>query len=217
MSGQAMDASLQSDSVTGIVLAGGASRRMGRNKALLPMGGVSLIERTVRALGKVSRRVIISTNEPESFRFLGVECVPDFYAGKGPMAGLHAALRASNSTWNVVAACDMPYIHEQFLHGLLNLVNVQGTAEAVIPVVQGRIHPLLAVYRREVVTSLERKLQAEQLRMVEWVQELQAVYVNEERLEAVTSLDPQKVLFNMNTPDDYEAASGRRDSGNAGE
>ncbi|ACX68144.1 formate dehydrogenase family accessory protein FdhD [Paenibacillus sp. Y412MC10] len=194
--------------MTGIALAGGASRRMGRNKALLPMEGMSLIERTVRALDKVSGRVILSTNDPESYQFLGLECVPDLYVGQGPMAGLHAALKSSRSTWNLVAACDMPYIHERFLQGLLDLANKQDTAEAVIPVVEGRMHPLLAAYRRETAESLERRLIRGQLRMVEWVQELNAVFANEKELAEVSGLDPRRILFNMNTPGDYEAAGG---------
>ena len=74
------------------------------------------------------------------------------------MAGLHAALKTSRSTWNLVAACDMPYIHERFLQGLLDLANMQDTADAIIPVVEGRMHPLLAAYRREAAESLERRL-----------------------------------------------------------
>lgn len=208
MSVYSQDVRLPSGQVTGIALAGGASRRMGRNKALLPMEGMSLIERTVRALDKVSGRVILSTNDPESYQFLGLECVPDLYVGQGPMAGLHAALKSSRSTWNLVAACDMPYIHERFLQGLLDLANKQDTAEAVIPVVEGRMHPLLAAYRRETAESLERRLIRGQLRMVEWVQELNAVFANEEELAEVTGLDPRRILFNMNTPVDYEAAGG---------
>ncbi|WP_456288616.1 molybdenum cofactor guanylyltransferase [Paenibacillus sp. AK002] len=208
MSIQSQDVRLPSGQVTGIALAGGASRRMGKNKALLPMEGMSLIERTVHALDKVSGRVILSTNDPGPYQFLGLECVPDLYVGQGPMAGLHAALRSSRSTWNLVAACDMPYIHERFLQGLLDLANMQDTADAIIPVVEGRMHPLLAAYRREVAESLERRLIRGQLRMVEWVQELNAVFANEEELAEVTSLDPRRILFNMNTPVDYEAAGG---------
>lgn len=208
MSGQPIDVGFSPDQVTGIVLAGGASRRMGRNKALLPIQGMSLIERTVQALDEVSGRVILSTNTPESYQFLGLECVPDLYAGQGPMAGLHAALKSSQSTWNMVAACDMPHIHERFLRGLLKLANQQLTADAVIPVVEGRVHPLLAAYRKEIVEGLERRLIKGQLRMVEWVQELNAVFVHEEQLEAITGLDPRKILFNMNTPGEYEAAGG---------
>lgn len=208
MSGQPIDVGLPPDQVTGIVLAGGASRRMGRNKALLPIEGMSLIERTVQALGKVSGRVILSTNAPDSYPFLGLECVPDLYVGQGPMAGLHAALKSSKSTWNVVAACDMPHIHERFLRGLLDLANKQHTADAVIPVVDGRMHPLLAAYRKETAEGLEHRLIKGQLRMVEWVQELNAVFVREEQLEAVTGLDPRRILFNMNTPGEYLAAGG---------
>ncbi|MEF7439190.1 molybdenum cofactor guanylyltransferase [Paenibacillus lautus] len=208
MSAQSQDVRLPSGQVTGIVLAGGASRRMGRNKALLPMEGMSLIERTVHALDKVSGRVILSANDPGPYQFLGLECVPDLYVGQGPMAGLHAALKSSRSTWNLVAACDMPYIHERFLQGLLDLANMQDTADAIIPVVEGRMHPLLAAYRREAAESLERRLIRGQLRMVEWVQELNAVFANEEELTEVTGLDPRRILFNMNTPVDYEAAGG---------
>ncbi|AYB47665.1 molybdenum cofactor guanylyltransferase [Paenibacillus lautus] len=208
MSAQSQDVRLPSGQVTGIVLAGGASRRMGRNKALLPMEGMSLIERTVHALDKVSGRVILSANDPGPYQFLGLECVPDLYVGQGPMAGLHAALKSSRSTWNLVAACDMPYIHERFLQGLLDLANMQDTADAIIPVVEGRMHPLLAAYRREAAESLERRLIRGQLRMVEWVQELNAVFANEEELAEVTGLDPRRILFNMNTPVDYKAAGG---------
>ncbi|WP_411552433.1 molybdenum cofactor guanylyltransferase [Paenibacillus lautus] len=208
MSAQSQDVRLPSGQVTGIVLAGGASRRMGRNKALLPMEGMSLIGRTVHALDKVSGRVILSANDPGPYQFLGLECVPDLYVGQGPMAGLHAALKSSRSTWNLVAACDMPYIHERFLQGLLDLANMQDTADAIIPVVEGRMHPLLAAYRREAAESLERRLIRGQLRMVEWVQELNAVFANEEELTEVTGLDPRRILFNMNTPVDYEAAGG---------
>ena len=91
---------------------------------------------------------------------------------------------------------------------MLNLANQQLTADAVIPVVEGRVHPLLAVYRKEIVEGLERRLIKGQLRMVEWVQELNAVFVHEEQLEAITGLDPRKILFNMNTPGEYEAAAG---------
>ena len=70
------------------------------------------------------------------------------------------------------------------------------------------MHPLLAAYRREAAESLERRLIRGQLRMVEWVQELNAVFANEEELAEVTGLDPRRILFNMNTPVDYEAAGG---------
>ncbi|MGG3504302.1 molybdenum cofactor guanylyltransferase [Paenibacillus lautus] len=212
MSDHSLDVGLSPDQVTGIVLAGGASRRMGRNKALLPMEGMSLIERTVQVLDKVSGRVILSTNVPAAYQFLELECIPDLYVGQGPMAGLHAALKSSQSTWNMVAACDMPYIHERFLRGLLDLANKQYAADAVIPVVEGRMHPLLAAYRKETVEGLEHRLIKGQLRMVEWVQELNAVFVHEEQLEAMTGLDPRRILFNMNTPGEYEAAGGLMNS-----
>lgn len=203
-----------SERVAGIILAGGASRRMGANKALLSLNGESLIERTVRCLEQVCGRILLSANDPDSFRHLGVECVPDVYPGQGPMAGIHAALMTSDRPWNMVAACDMPFISPALLGALLGLAEAgQGQGdpaaagpEAVIPVIQGRIHPLLALYRKETAAGLERRLQEGELRMTDWVEELDALLVPEDQLEALMGCSPRKAVFNMNRPEDYEEA-----------
>ncbi|MFH0071060.1 molybdenum cofactor guanylyltransferase [Peribacillus sp. NPDC056705] len=192
--------------VTGIVLAGGDSRRMGTNKAMLMVDGVPLIERTVRSLKSICSRVLISTNTPDRYAFLGLECIQDVYERKGPMAGLHAALLASDTNWNVVAACDMPFIQTSFLAALLELADTTAGCEAVIPLVDGRYHPLLAVYHRSVGGSLALKLQHDELRMMSWISHLRTVTVDEERLSRLTGMDPRKVLFNPNARVDLEAA-----------
>lgn len=203
-----------SGQVAGIILAGGASRRMGANKALLSLNGESLIERTVRCLEQVCGRILLSVNDPDSFRNLGVECVPDRYPGQGPMAGIHAALTASDRTWNIVAACDMPFISPALLGALLRLAesghghgdSASAEQEAVIPVIQGRMHPLLALYRKETAAGLERRLQEGRLRMTDWIEELDALLVPEDQLEVLMGCSPRKAVFNMNRPEDYVEA-----------
>ncbi|NMO94524.1 molybdenum cofactor guanylyltransferase [Paenibacillus lemnae] len=210
--------------ITGILLAGGLSRRMGQNKALMPVGKRISIEQVLHALSPVCRNLLISANDPGRYAFLGMSVIPDVYPGKGPLAGIHACLRASATSWSLVAACDMPLVTADMAQDLVRLIleesvgTVQadvpdhevieqgeeeriGRVQAVIPVVEGRPQPLFALYHRSVMTSLEARLQLDELRLMDWLQELAVTYVPVEHLQAGAW---GQGLFNMNRPQDYE-------------
>ncbi|MUG67550.1 NTP transferase domain-containing protein [Paenibacillus campinasensis] len=196
--------------VTGIVLAGGASRRMGTNKALLPVGDKRSIEHAVAGLKPICSRVIISSNDEDAYAFLGLDIVPDRYPQLGPMSGIHAGLSASESRWNVVAACDMPFLDAAVIAALVQIAEAaerrEPGLEAVIPVAAGREQPLLAVYRRDVRHGLERRLQKRELRLTDWILGLRKEIVDEARLAELTGHQPERLLFNMNRPEDYSEA-----------
>lgn len=210
---------------TGIVLAGGASRRMGCDKAMLPVGGVASIERTALSLGEVCDEVLLSLNDPKPYGFLGLRSVRDIFTGKGPMAGLHACLSASRSAWNAVVACDMPFVTADIIQVLLRIaaedpltpesgIRVRTMArhddvaprDAVVPVMDGKPQPLLAVYHLDVCTSLEDRLRRNELRMMDWLSDLNVLYIPVEELARLTGIDAARGLFNMNQPEDYETA-----------
>ncbi|WP_068497384.1 molybdenum cofactor guanylyltransferase [Paenibacillus kribbensis] len=105
--------------VTGIIVAGGRSSRMGQDKALLQLGGVTVLERIAEVLGQVAGRVIAVTRDTEQYRGLGLETTADLYPGLGPLSGIHAGLSASKTEWGIVVACDMPFVQPEVLHALL--------------------------------------------------------------------------------------------------
>ena len=196
--------------VTGILLAGGQSSRMGTDKALLPVQGSASIERAAEALKTVCSRVLLAAREASRYEFLGLEQAADHFPGKGPMAGLHAGLTASQTEWNAAAACDMPLVTGDMIKALVQAAiqaeRQEGGAamqvkplEAVIPVLDGRPQPLLAVYRRSVQHSLEQCLGRGELRLMFWLRSLNALYVPAETLFA-----DGRGLYNMNNPADYE-------------
>lgn len=124
---------------TGIILAGGHSSRMGENKALLKIGGRTVIERIADQLASVSAEMIIVANNQEDYQFLGLPMVSDHWKGKGPLAGIHAGLLASNTQNNLIVACDMPFISVELGKILLKELDVR---QAAVPEIKGRLHPL---------------------------------------------------------------------------
>jgi molybdenum cofactor guanylyltransferase len=202
--------------ISGIVLVGGGSRRMGVNKALLEIGGVPLISRLSSRLSAVAEDVVISCSEQDSevYRFLGLPIAADLYPGLGPLAGLHAGLTWSRADWNAVAACDLPFAPEGLLQYMAAIAAEAGSGvQAVVPVAAGdKAQPLFALYHKGVLPSLEEALKQRRLRVMEWLGGLSVIYVPEDEFPGSPS-DNKDALLNMNTPGDYQAAVQRESSG----
>ena len=101
--------------VTGVILAGGRSRRMGRDKALLDLGGRPMLARVAEALGRVCQAVVIVDREPGRYAFLGFPVVVDRRPGFGALSGLHAGLLAMEHPYGIFVACDMPFLDPALL------------------------------------------------------------------------------------------------------
>lgn len=202
--------------VTGIVIAGGRSSRMGSNKALLPIGDHPVIENLVRNLEQITDRLIIVSNDESPYRYLGKEIVPDCYRQAGPLAGIHAGLSASGSSWNLITACDMPFLNTAALRRLRIEAEAIRTreqdssgselTEALIPRTSDGVLPLLAMYKRSVLPSLDAALRENQLRLIPWTQSLRAAYIPASELCREAGLTEEMLSYNMNRPGDYEKA-----------
>jgi len=211
--------------LTGVVLAGGESRRMGQNKALLDVGREKVISTIVGAMSKAGLDVIIAANEQtaSAYRMLGRDIVCDRFPGQGPLSGIHAGLHAAKTPWIVVAACDMPFVAPELFRFLKKSVEkaeagiASGNAcQAVIPVEEGRVQPLLAAYHASALPALEDSLVGGRLRMTDWLERLQVRYIPEDVLAKETGLVAGHVFFNMNRPEDYRAALAKRREEEAG-
>jgi molybdopterin-guanine dinucleotide biosynthesis protein A len=177
-----------------VLLAGGQSRRMGRNKALIPLQGRPMISRLAAEAGRLTDQILISANDPV-YESLGLPIVPDIYKGQGPLAGLHAAMIHSERPLLLALACDLPSVKESFLR---LLVRVAEGYDAVIPVTSdGRPHPLCAVYRRSCLAALERNLAAGINKVTEAVKSLNVNWLPESPTNFLA-----EDICNLNTPED---------------
>lgn len=184
-----------------IILSGGQSRRMGTNKALLPISEKPSIERIKQELEKEFDELLLVANDQEAFQFLHMNMTADHFPGKGPLAGIHAGLIAARAEVNLVVACDMPFISAGL--GVL-LVELIGEYDAVVPVIEGKTHPLFAVYRKTIIKEIENCLKNDSLRMIHLLDHLRVRYVTEQDLQAFNNESLAQMFFNMNHPEEYE-------------
>jgi molybdenum cofactor guanylyltransferase len=186
-----------------IILSGGKSSRMGTNKALLKLNEKTTIERMVDSLKIYFDDIILVTNEMESYQFLGVKMVSDYYPGKGPLAGFHAGLMASDYDVNFITACDMPFISGELAATLVNMIDHH---DALVPVINGKMQTLCGVFQKKNVTKIEECIENGRLPIKQLLDHLNVLYVTEKELQAYTNIDLERVFFNMNHPHEYEEA-----------
>jgi molybdenum cofactor guanylyltransferase len=199
--------------VSGFILGGGASSRMGVDKGLLDFGGVPLLLHTAGMLKLLVTEVMI-VGTPGRYASLGLSVIPDNFheppadiganqSSCGPLAGIVAALEATRSPWNLILACDMPYLTTEWLDWLLSQAT-HSSAEAVVPQTKRGLEPLAAAYRRECGTALATALARGVRKVTDAIRELRLEIVNPRDWQTI---DPDGlVLKNMNAPGDYEDA-----------
>jgi molybdopterin-guanine dinucleotide biosynthesis protein A len=175
----------------GYVLAGGASRRMGADKALLPFRGATLIESVAGAVREATGSITI-VGSPEKYQGLGMRVIPDLRSGLGPLGGIETALADAREEWALVAACDMPCVTAGFFEDLLH--SSHAPFDAVIPVTpDGRLHPLAALYRRSAKRVVSAALDKGIRKVLDAIQVLKIQHF------------PVAELINANTPDEWAA------------
>lgn len=140
-----------------VVLAGGRSRRMGRDKATIRLGGRRLVDRAAEALGALFAEVWVSTGSRRLRLPRGTKGVPDLVPGAGPLAGIHAALRATRRRLLFVAACDAPRVDARAARLLWRAAR---SGRGAVPEGPGGPEPLFAFYARSLLPEIERRLRA---------------------------------------------------------
>ncbi len=185
--------------VSAIVLAGGQSTRLGRDKALLKLDGQTLIERIVTRVAQISAEVIVVTNAPPKFAHLEARLVSDVYPQKGSLVGIYSGLQAARHHYGLVVACDMPFIN---LNLLRHMIGLAPGYDVVIPAVDGLPEPLHAIYSRNCLAPIDRLLATGNLKIIDFFPEVRVRYVEE---EVVDRFDPHHLsFFNVNTLADWE-------------
>ena len=188
------------EGVTAAILAGGESRRMGRNKALLKVGDSPIIESVYRTLAALFHEVILVTNTPGEYAFMNCRKVADIHPGSGSIAGLHAGLAASGTERVFVAACDMPYLNPDLIR-LLCSSSLQG--DAVVPVNgDGLREPLHAVYATSVLDELQKSIERDDKSILNLLDRIHTTLVTPEAFRSIPGAE--KSFCNVNTPEEYD-------------
>ncbi len=193
------------EGVSGIVLAGGKSRRLGRDKAVELLGGKPMIRRVLeRVAGLTSENIVVVADEARGTTLPLLEdtrVAVDVHSGMGSLGGIFSGLAAAGNEWAIVAACDMPFLNADLLGYLLSL---REGVDVVAPVVAGRPEPTHALYSRECLPFIEERLRAEDLKITGFYGGVRVRYVEE---RDILRFDPELLsFFNVNSPQDLERA-----------
>ena len=195
MAARAADLHLTRDASL-VILAGGRSTRMGRDKAALPVAGVTLLEWMVRRLGPEFRETIVAGAVPP----VGAREAADRCADAGPLAGIEAGLLIARSPYVFVVACDMPRAGARL--GSLLIERAAGH-DAAVPRIDGRAQPTCAAYARAAAPKIGAYLDGGARRATAVLDALDAVFVDERELESAEIATHE--LDDLDTPAEYDA------------
>jgi molybdopterin-guanine dinucleotide biosynthesis protein A len=195
----------QSSEITGVVLAGGMSRRLGRNKALEQVAGRPLIARVLDSLAEVADQAVVVFGDTDRSDELGLPSwargVVDVFPGKGALGGIYSGLNASQTDWCIVVACDMPFLNLRLLDLLLDH---RDGYDAVVPYLDDRPEPTHAAYSRSCLPHIKNRLDLDQLKIASFFGDVRVNRFPQSEIEAI---DPNRLsFFNVNTQADLDRA-----------
>ncbi|MBA7642617.1 Molybdenum cofactor guanylyltransferase [subsurface metagenome] len=179
--------------------------RLGQDKALEIIGNGSLLERVVFHLSFFNSDILVVTALKQSYPQLGgypkLKVVTDIYLNKGPLGGIYTGLKASNSFYNLVVACDMPFLNQALLH---YMVQISAGFDLVVPRLGDMVEPLHAVYSKGCLTPIESLLKQGNLGVRQLFTLVRVRYVE---AEEINRFDPEHLsFFNINSQADLEKA-----------
>ncbi len=187
--------------MTGIVLSGGGSRRMGTDKAFLELSGRPIIEHILDVLHGAFETVIIVTNSPPLYAAYDAVVVTDALEAPGPLTGIYTGLLTSKDDYSFIVACDMPFLNPALLSYMTGLAEGY---DAVVPKIGGFCEPLHAVYSRGMLPMIESSIRRNSQRLNGMFEGVRVRYVTGEEIDR---FDPQRRSFkNLNTPQEYKEA-----------
>lgn len=189
--------------ITGIILAGGKSTRMGVNKSFLKVGEQTIVERIADFMNSVFAEVIVISNTPEEYKFLNLPVYEDMYKGKGPIGGIHSGLKHSNAEKNLFISCDVPLMNKETIE---YIVNYETDKPLRVCRTKGFIQPLPGMYDKRLLDTLDKILSGENAegkdrrnKLLTFIESCDAEIINPEGAIGYT----ENTFLNINTQEDY--------------
>ena len=193
--------------LTGILLAGGKSRRLGRDKAVERIGGERIIDRTIQTLAGFTTSQMVVVDRPERIEELNIEnrirYVVDSYSESGSLGGLFSGLSESPTPWSFVAACDMPFLSSVLIKFMMSKIS-DHSPDVVIPKFEGRLQTTHALYNKSCLEHIEMRLKAGLLKMDGYFSNITVCEISENEFLNIEGSGDS--FFNVNTPDDLQTA-----------
>ena len=201
-----MNSVAESD-ITAVILAGGQSRRLGRDKAVEPFEGEPLIRRVIRRASEAvsAHQVVVVVADAARAAALPLDdnhlTAVDLFPDCGSLGGIYTGLHAATTHWSLITACDMPFLSAPLLE---HMASRRDGVDAVVPVVDGRPEPTHALYTRRCLPAIEKRLRAGQLKISSFFEDVTVRYVPESEIR---EFDPDLLsFFNINRPEDLSRA-----------
>jgi molybdopterin-guanine dinucleotide biosynthesis protein A len=185
--------------ITGVILAGGKSSRMGVNKSFLKLGNQTIIERIADLMKSIFSEVIIITNTTDEYKFLNLPLYEDIYKWKGPLAGIHSALTHSQTEKIFVLSCDVPLMSKEMIE---YIIEYKTDKSIVFCEAAGYHQPLVGVYSKKILSEIEKFISNNEMSDKSFHQFLKMVdaeIIHPEKL----SFYNDEFFFNVNNPNDY--------------
>lgn len=187
------------EDITGVILLGGKSRRMGRDKAFLPWQGAPLFEKVLSIFRDSFSRILLVGGEEARFAEYRLKWVPDIYPGSA-LGGLYTGLYIAETDHVFVAACDMPFPNEALLRHLCSL---KDGFDCVVAETQDALEPLFAVYAKSALPAMRKLLDSGNLRVYDLYPLLRTRYVTADELARFA--DEGRAFINVNTPEEFDS------------
>lgn len=186
--------------ITGIILSGGKSSRMGENKSFLKIQNETIIERIVKLMKSIFDEVMIVTNSPDEYKFLGLPLYKDIYKNKGPLGGIHSGLTHSKSEKNFVISCDVPLMTEEMIE---YIVEYKSDKTIKFCNAAGYHQPLAGVYSKSLIVEIEKLISGGDVPDKSFHHFLKMVEAETICPESLPFYK-HEIFFNVNNPKDYE-------------
>lgn len=185
------------NNITGIILSGGKSIRMGVNKALIKIEGTTIINRTYILFTKLFNEIIIVTNEKTVFCNLDAKIYSDLIPERGVLGGLYTGLLFSSYAFSFCVACDMPFLKKSVIE---YLISKRSDYDVVVPRTKDGLQPLHAIYSKNCLDPIKRAIEKEKYKIIDFYPMVKVKIIDEYEFY---SLDPMRESFiNVNTPEE---------------
>jgi molybdopterin-guanine dinucleotide biosynthesis protein A len=191
--------------ITTVVLAGGQSKRMGKDKAFLEWNGKSFLRHILEQVDTFSNQIIISGNKEKNLYLKEAEhiknepvVVKDIAPYSGPLNGIASCCEFIKNETVFIATCDTPVIKENVVYFFLENI---GVSQGVVPIINGKFQPLNTIYKKEAIKKAKVLYEKGVKSLFRWIKEINVKYIDESQLK---NYDPKLLMFkSINTPSDY--------------
>lgn len=182
--------------LTGIILAGGMSSRMGQDKGLMQFRGKQMVQYSIDLLSQFTSHILISSNNPLYNQF-NLPVIADIYKNCGPIGGLHASLLATTTKWNIILSCDAPYVDPKLFQSMLKMIADQ---DAIVPKREKGFEPLFGIYNRKLSPFLEEKIKMLDYKLQKILKERDITLFDTTDLQTLIP----NLFSNINSPEDLK-------------